>query len=96
MPTHEALPRFWRDYQRLSRAQQVAFRLAGEKFVSDLRAGEIRKGLRVQGVEDAEGVYELTWAPDGRATFHYGDPVGPGEAHIVWRRIGSHDVLQNP
>lgn len=43
--------------------------------------------------QGAEGVFELTWAPDGRALFRRGDPVRPGEPHIVWLRIGTHDIL---
>jgi hypothetical protein len=31
--------------------------------------------LRVQRVQGHEGVWELTWAPDGRATFSYGSEV---------------------
>lgn len=29
------------------------------------------------------GVYELTWAPNGRATWHYGQPKVRGAHHIV-------------
>ncbi|HEX3270763.1 MAG TPA: hypothetical protein VHR15_08940 [Ktedonobacterales bacterium] len=42
------------------------------------------------------GVFEMTWADDGRATFSYGTSSVPGEPHIIWRRVGSHDILQNP
>jgi hypothetical protein len=31
----------------------------------------------MQGRED---VWEMTWAPDGGATFHFGNPVAEGEA----------------
>jgi hypothetical protein len=47
----------------------------------------------MQGRED---VWEMTWAPDGRATFHFGTPVTEGEAHIVWRRIGTHKIFTRP
>jgi len=47
-------------------------------------------------VRKARGVWEITWAPDGRATFEYGDELHPGEPHIRWRRIGGHDILQEP
>jgi hypothetical protein len=40
--------------------------------------------------------YEMSWPGDGRATFHYGPEQRPGEPHIVWRRIGGHDILKNP
>jgi hypothetical protein len=38
----------------------------------------------------------MTWAADGRATFEYGQEVRPGEAHIIWRRIGTHDIFRRP
>jgi hypothetical protein len=42
------------------------------------------------------GVWEMSWAPDGRATFEYGDEVHAGEAHIVWRRVGTHAIFRRP
>ncbi len=94
MPTWERLARFDRDYANLSSAQKVAFKRAVKHFVADLERGEgFRKGLRVKGVRGATSVYEMTWAGDGRATFSYGTSVREGETHIVWRRIGSHDIL---
>ena len=38
----------------------------------------------------------MTWAPNGRATFHYGEPIKEGEPHLVWRRVGTHDTLSEP
>lgn len=97
MPTREVLASFWGDWDRLSAEDQRAFRAAVEKFVEDLRAGQgLRKGLRVKGVQGARGIYELSWAPDGRATFQYGRSVRDDEPHIIWRRIGDHRVLDRP
>ncbi|MFL6127887.1 MAG: hypothetical protein ACJ73E_02335 [Mycobacteriales bacterium] len=42
------------------------------------------------------GVRELTWAPDGRATIECGREQKPGEPHVVWRRVGTHDVFRQP
>jgi hypothetical protein len=42
------------------------------------------------------GVYEFRFSAGGRATFHYGKPVIPGEAHVIWRRIGGHEIYQEP
>lgn len=33
---------------------------------------------------------------NGRATFAYGEEQSPGQAHIIWRRIGSHDIFRRP
>lgn len=97
MPTREVLESFWRDWDRLSPEDQRAFLAAVEKFVHDLRAGAgIRKGLRVKGVQAARGIYELTWADDGRATFQFGRAVIGDEPHIIWRRIGDHRILERP
>lgn len=96
MPTSELLPEFRRDYARLTDEEKKALRLAVKKLVVDLRRGQIRAGLRVKAVQGYEGIYEMTWAGDGRATFDYGSSKVPGEPHIRWRRIGGHDILKNP
>jgi hypothetical protein len=48
--------------------QKGAFKRAVRKFVRDLPSGAFRKGLRVKGIQGAEGIFEMTWADDGRAT----------------------------
>jgi hypothetical protein len=54
-------------------------------FVADLKKGKgSRKGLRVNGVQGADGVFEMTWAKDGRATFQYGPELRPKDPDIVW------------
>lgn len=94
MPTYERLPRFIKDFGALSREQQLLFIAAVEKFVADLQAGTgFRKGLRVKGVQGSPGLYELSWAGDGRATFSYGKAVRNGEPHVIWHRVGTHDIL---
>jgi len=96
MPTHRETDRFWRDYDRLTADEKVAFDRALERFVADLRHGRFRAGLRVHGLDGYPGLYSLTWAPDGRAIFEYGAPVHEGERHIIWRRIGGHDIYDEP
>ncbi|MEU0110615.1 hypothetical protein ABZ313_35365 [Streptomyces sp. NPDC006251] len=97
MPTFEVLPRFAADLDGLTSEQRRRFRrVVLDAFVPDLRTGKFRAGLRVKGVRAAPGVYELTWAPDGRATWEYGSEQIRGARHIVWRRIGTHDVLIGP
>ena len=97
MPTREIADSFWPGWERLTLQQQRAFRLALSKFVDDLRARRgFRSGLRVKGVTGYPGIYELTWAPDGRATFSYGASVVDDEPHIIWRRIGTHEILREP
>ncbi|MCY4651259.1 MAG: hypothetical protein OXC98_12995 [bacterium] len=38
-------------------------------------------------------LFEMTWAPDGRATFSWGDPVMTGMWHVIWERCGDHGIL---
>ena len=54
------------------------------------------KGLRVKGIQGATGIFEMTWAANGRATFEYLDPVTEAEPHVVWRRVGTHSVFKQP
>ncbi|HEV2237959.1 MAG TPA: hypothetical protein VGR57_14965 [Ktedonobacterales bacterium] len=97
MPTHEELERFLREFARLSVANQDRFILAMKHMVSDVRAGRpFRPGLRIKKVQGQDDIFEMTWAPDGRATFQYGTSPRQGEMHIIWRRIGGHAILKNP
>ena len=97
MPTSAWLARFRADFERLTPNQQALFLVAVQQFVDDLGSNRtIRKGLRVKGIQGATGIFELTWAADGRATFEYGEPVTEGEAHIVWRRVGTHQIFNQP
>ena len=97
MPTYDKLRSFLLDWESLTAEQQREFLTAMRRFVADLRARKgFRPGLRVKAVRAYPGVYEMTWAPDGRATFEYGTAVLPGEPHVIWRRIGTHDIFNRP
>jgi hypothetical protein len=96
VPTFAWLARFGSDFDALSDDQQSAFLTAVALFVADLKAGKFRPSLRVKGVKGAPGVFEMTWAADGRATFEYGREIVTGQAHIIWRRVGTHDVFRTP
>jgi hypothetical protein len=47
----------------------------------------------VKGVQALAGVFEMTWANDGRALFTYGSSPHSGDVHITWLRVGSHSIL---
>jgi hypothetical protein len=97
VPTFEWQALFDREWRALSAAQQHAFREAVAAFVEDLANGSgFRKGLRVKKMQGSDDVRELTWAADGRATFHFGTPVTDGKHHIVWRRIGTDRIFTRP
>jgi hypothetical protein len=47
----------------------------------------------IKRVEGSDAVFEMTFAPDGRATFEHG-PVSAAGPHVIWRRIGRHEILR--
>jgi hypothetical protein len=54
-------------------------------------------GLRIRNVEDAAGIWEVTWSfsgPAGRATFEYIQI--DGKLALRWRRIGGHEIFKSP
>ena len=95
MPTFAQTDRFRRDFAKLTAPQKAAFR-ATATATADLQTGRFRPGLRVKGIQGAEGVFEMTWADGGRATFEYGSAVREGQTHIIWRRVGTHDIFTRP
>jgi hypothetical protein len=96
VPTFFLTERFLRNLEELTPEQRQAFRAAVEKFRDDLANRRFRRGLRIKRVQGTSDIFELTWAPDGRATFQFGAEVVESEPHVIWRRVGTHDILSNP
>jgi mRNA-degrading endonuclease YafQ of YafQ-DinJ toxin-antitoxin module len=97
VPTFSRTRRFAQDFKKLTAEQRQRFTSTVlDQFVVDLKAGQFRAGLRVKKMQATAGVWEMTWAPDRRATFEYGKEIRPDEPHVIWRRIGTHDIFQNP
>ena len=96
MPTREVEQRFLDDYSRLTPEERRRFLIALRAFIADLQTGHFRAGLRIHRLENHPGIWSMTWAPDGRATFEYGIEQNAGEPHIIWRRVGTHAVYGNP
>ncbi len=103
MPTWEADEAFLRDYRHLTPAQKEAFKVAKEDFVKALLQWEsmdcaglpqFPARLGVKPMVDNPSVLEVAWASDGRATWHYGKKRRPDKVHVVWRRIGTHDIYK--
>ena len=94
MPTFESVARFDREFRRMPRELQAAFLSMLPTFIAALRTTPpaFPPGLRIKRVHGSQNVWEITFAPDGRATFQYGDEINPGTPHIIWRRVGTHDV----
>ena len=95
MPTYAATKRFLREFYALSPLQQALFLTTVAKLVEDLKRGSFRKSLRIKRLQSHPGVWELTWAPDGRALFKYGSEIHEGETHILWLRIGGHEIFKD-
>jgi hypothetical protein len=97
VPTFERQASFLRDFDALTPSQKAGFLRAVVNFVADLRdGGGFRRSLRVKKMAGYENVWELSWAPDGRATFEYGSPIKEGHRHVRWRRVGTHDIFNRP
>jgi mRNA-degrading endonuclease YafQ of YafQ-DinJ toxin-antitoxin module len=93
MPTFEWSARFRRDYARLTTEQHAAFHRAVDALVVDLGTGKFRPSLRVHKLRYTP-LWSMTWAPDGRATFRLGVKPDTREPHIIWRRIGGHEIYR--
>ena len=93
MPTYAVTESFLRDFRALRDKQREAFRRAVSRFVDDVWRGRFRPCLRVKGIQGMPGCFEMTWAKDGRAIFTYGPEVRPGQPHVIWLAIGTHEIL---
>ena len=97
MPTYWRADRFLKDWENLDETDKAKFKSAVKDFIADLEAGgQFRSSLRVKRVQGTKNVYEMSWAPDGRATWQYGEEIYEGVPHIQWRRVGTHDIFRTP
>jgi hypothetical protein len=105
MPTYKATTRFIREYKRLSADDRAAFRRTLREFRGVLKGWEVQLSgglprfparLGVKGLAGHPGILEMAWAPNGRCTWQFGPPLRAGTTHIIWRRIGSHAIYQDP
>ena len=105
MPTYEVRTRFENELRHLPREKQGAFRAALRLFIKAFLEHE-RSGLpgsprfpAALGVTPMAGhphIWELRWAGDGRCTWEYGTPQHPGKSHVIWRRVGTHAIYDDP
>jgi hypothetical protein len=49
--------------------------------------------LRIHKLKGSD-YWSMTWAPNGRALFVWGQEVVPGQRHVIWTAIGSHKVYR--
>lgn len=96
MPTFDTHPGFERDVEKLTPEQSRQWRDALKLFIAAVASRQFSPQLRVKRVQGTKGVWEMSWAKNGRATFEYGDEINRGEPHVHWRRIGTHDIFDRP
>lgn len=97
MPTHEELSRFGREFARLPDSEKRRFVRAVRRLAEGIDEGRVPSGLRVKRIRSADGIWEISYSGDGRATFEWeSGSVIEGKAHIRWHRIGGHEVLKDP
>jgi hypothetical protein len=97
VPTFDVRVSFWDDYRKLTREQRELFRKARREFIEDCDGGRFRPSLRVHPMRSHNGIWEMTWeGNDGRATFAWGPEQSPGKRHVIWRRVGGHEIYANP
>jgi hypothetical protein len=100
---------FKTDYQRLSEDERDMFRAAArvfnagcDRFIETRDLSSWSASLRVKGVVNAPGVFEMTWnfsGPDGRATWQWTTVItadGVSVPAVRWRRLGSHKIFRDP
>ena len=97
MPTFDAEERFKQEYLRLDVRKRAAFLKARDDFFAWIVAKKDQPSLsppahlRLHFIE-SRNVWSITFGGDLQALWRYGSEVQPGEAHIIWERIGGHDM----
>src|ERR1700677_4790394 len=91
MPTYDFLAAFVNDWVKLTPAQRAMLLRAVVIFIAYLKAGGgFSPDLRMHKLANT-AIWSLSWAKDGRALFRFGKAITPGETHIIWEAIGTHD-----
>jgi tetratricopeptide (TPR) repeat protein len=80
---------FFRSYESLAPEDRQQLREAvSELMHAFARGGDFPASLQVKPVADAEGLYEMSWAADGKATFSIRWDPARDERVIFLRRVG--------
>jgi hypothetical protein len=97
-PTFDRLAQFKRDYEKLTQSQRDRFRAAVKMFVAPFSTGPLPDvgGALIRELRDHPGFYELRLDADTRAIYTFGVAIRRGQPHVVWCRIGSDEVLDQP
>jgi hypothetical protein len=97
MPHYSWLPVFMQEFKGLSASQQQAFLDAVRRYIIDpLRDGK-QPPSNIFHKMSGYNIYEFRWDCGGRfraTCLMFTNDAG--EVEIEWRRIGSHEIYQNP
>lgn len=97
MPHYSWFTLFMQEFQRLTAAQQDAFLAAVKRYlVTPLRQGQ-QPPARIFHKMSGHDQYEFRWDTSGRLRATCDMFVNEdGEVEVKWRRIGGHEIYQNP
>jgi hypothetical protein len=105
MPTHSESSEFINAHGRLSPENKLLFHAALFDFIGVLQQAErdrlgyfpvFPKRLGVTRMVGRHGIWEFAWSGDGRCTWELCDQEREGLFHIHWRRIGGHEIYNDP
>jgi hypothetical protein len=98
VPTYEELARFRRQFEKLPKPAQTAFLDVVRLFVAFLNEHafdptKAPPGLRLHKLSGHDA-WSISFGDGMRAVFTVGSEVKPGETHVVWEFIGTHDEYE--
>lgn len=106
MPHWDALPRFYNDWHTLEQPKKGLFLTRLQEFIGVLKRWEAEgmpgshppfpAHLGIKSMAGRRNIWEFRWSGDGRATWSYGPPPQDGMCKIIWRRIGTHQIYNDP
>ena len=98
MPTFDRLALFKREYRKLTPEQKARFRVAVAKLVAALQQTppSLPGDPLVHPLAGHRGVYELRFRARRAGDVHVRRAGARRTPHVIWRRIGGHDVLERP
>ncbi len=95
MPTHDETVRFWRDWGKLTANQQAAFLRA--KISAGIAVSPFSSLTPSEGLPGARRcVRDDLYSRREGVVVDADEERVPGEPHIVWLRIGTHDIFREP
>ena len=97
MPYYSWLPVFMQEFNRLSVAQQDSFLKAVQRYIiGPYKAGQ-QPPSHIFHKVSGYAIYEFRWDLSGRFRATCSMSIAnSGEVLIEWRRIGGHEIYQNP